>query len=419
MPAPALLALAGKLGLSTLAPWVASLAASGALKALNSNATKNAIHVAGKAINNSVGRTMKNLASLGAGTAASAATKSGMRIGAGNVGNAINGIISANGFPYLGMDNGRRFMNAAQYIFLSRYLPTAYRSGRLGGSMLEQLLMPLAGGGGGGGLIPPTGRVTFPFPDGPDGPDGPFPPGPYDGPNPLGPYRSGVPDKFRRLGWGGGRTAGGMAVEDALRQFFDDPFTDVEWEIVSPEEGTGTDIGADPLDEERRYRAFLRKEKAKDAKHERKLDKAKQSYIDKKLKKYYRKPKRQWVKELGTNFAGRAAYGLGEAYDLYNSALANALMQSASGGLSKRQEELYGNPVKAGTTMFAGGRAARGKMANAVAQQVGHFFQDWSDKLSGEFDQQRALRMQMDIRPSGLAMDAYYKLGRYRPERRR
>ena len=209
--------------------------------------------------------------------------------------------------------------------------------------------------------------------------------------------RGAGPVVARPFGW-----AGQDFSDEAMDSFFEDPYA--AWSQEAEE--------FDPFAERKSEHDFMRKEKLMDFALEQRLNDFMQSRINNKLKSYYRKPAVQWLKEIGLSAAGHAAQGAGEIYDAYNSALANSLMNAAANRVTRRQEELYGNPLMSPTIMYAGGRRARGNIANIAGSHLGSFLRGWSDRLAGEFAQQRALRIQMDMKPVGLFMENYYKLGR-------
>ena len=237
-----------------------------------------------------------------------------------------------------------------------------------------------------------------------------------DAPGPLGKWFGGLPGGARVAGAGPVAArpfgwAGQDFSDEMLGNFFKDPYA--AWSRgAGGAGGAGGADGSDPFEERRRENEFLRNEKMKDFEFEQMTNDLMQDRIDSKLKAHYRKPAGQWAKELILNGLGRASQGAGEIFDAYNSALANSLMSAAASKVTRGQAELYGNSLMAPTAMYAGGRLARGNVANIAGNQLGSFLRDWSDRLAGEFAQQRALRIQMDMQPVGLFMENYYKLGR-------
>ena len=402
--APQLASVATRAGLPALASWIDKLNKSGALSRLNFNATRN--------------RASTALAKVRRTLAGNAAKNVAMRLSKDNVGSALDSIISANGLPYLGMGNGKRFIDEAMGVFLSSYLPQALSQGELDETGLGQLLLPFGGmlqpkanptfsaladrrdgggvdwealldyylneggdgdgdGGGGSGYIPnfvlgdsgPT--VSGPFGDGPSG--------------------SGTGGELARVFGYGGQPGGGWSWQAEPAELYN----------------------ADPFAEQNAEMKWRRKQQKKQAKFDRKLQEKNQEWIERRMDQYYRKKPSQWAKEKGLEAAGTLAAIAGQGMNAYNSILANSLMQSAASTLSRRQEEMYGNPLLPGTSMIAGGHMARGQIADVVGQNLGEFLKNWGQDIAGEFERMRGLRIQMDINPSGRAMDALYKLGRY------
>ena len=209
----------------------------------------------------------------------------------------------------------------------------------------------------------------------------------------------------RMFGWGG-RDAGGWNVDDLLNRIYDDPFGYWEKQVAS---GAPKAIGADPFVEKNAEMDWRRAQRRKDAEYDwktkKKLDEDVQDWIDAKLDKYYRKPKIQWAKEKLPELAGTVIGMAGEGFDLYNSILANALMQSAAGRVTPLQEELYGNPYKVGAALYGGGRMAAGKVMDSVGKNIGSFLRDWSDDVRAEFERQRIMRLQMDRPQTGRVIE--------------
>lgn len=161
------------------------------------------------------------------------------------------------------------------------------------------------------------------------------------------------------------------------------------------------------------YRQFLRDEKRKDVEFDRELDRDNQEYVDEKLSKYYKKPTSQWAKELALEAGGRAAQGAGEGYDVYNSILANAIMQSAANSVPQAQAAVYGNSALSGASLVAGSRQARGKIGSIVGKQLGSFLRGWSNDIAAEYQRERMLRIQLEAggRPTGYWYDSISKAG--------
>lgn len=160
---------------------------------------------------------------------------------------------------------------------------------------------------------------------------------------------------------------------------------------------------------------FLRREKQRDIDFERSINEAKQKDIDRKLRQYYQKSALQWASELVPKGMAHVATGAGEAFNAYNSILANSLMNAAASAYTPRQTEMFGNMLAAPTAMYAGGRLARGSVGNIAGKHLGSFLSNWSDRIAGEFERQRSLRINMDLNPVGMFMENYYKLGRNLP----
>lgn len=387
----------------------------GAAKMLATSAAANA---AGKAISGAAGKAISGAAGKAASSGAAAA-----------IANTIGRLMGPEGLRMLGKAGSRQFMNAALFQFMTQYLPRMLSGGALGGTKAGQLLLGYnpqggatpnwifgggyssyapnwmfgggsggggsggGGGGGGGGSLPPGGGGLPGLPGG----DGGLP----DLARGAGPVVS------RLFGWGG-NTAGGEFLGDALGRFFEDP-TAYWQQQVSPDA-----LGSGMFSEEAARRDFMRQQRRADAELDREINRENQSYIDEKLKKYYGKGAGQWAKELGLEGAGMLAQAGGEAYDLYNSVLANALMQSAASSMPEARARAYGNPIAATAPLVAGAHMARGKVVGTLGKHVGNFLKGWSDDIAGEFEKQRALRLNLDQRPSGMFMDSYYKLGKRR-----
>ena len=345
---------------------------------------------------------------------------------------ALNGIVSGNGLPYLGKGGGKKFMDSAMSFFLSQYLPQMMMQGGLNGTRVGQLLlgydkmMP-----GDRGFVMGEGSLSHPWDTreytfGSSGPtvSGPFGRGGAGGGSggsggPVGKWFGGTPGTAQRMfGWGGSAGSGGWSAEELLRKLVEDPMSVLGQQLSAPQAEGGA-----PFAEEGAWRDFLREQKAKDAEFEaelnRRLDKNRQEYVDEKMSRYYRKPGSQWAKELATEGFGRLAQGFGEGFNVYNSALANALMQSAAGAMTSRQAEMYGNPLMSGMTLLAGGRQALGGIANVAGKQLGNFFRDWSDDIASEFENQRITRLQLDNRQPGQVIDTLGRIGMRRREGRR
>ena len=303
-----------------------------------------------------------------------------------------------------GLKDSSQFMTAALYKFLSQYLPHILR-GDTGswapGAAFGQKLLPVGGdavpvGEPYGGISgpwanynhgPPTAWITS---DGMMSPDYPLPPSTR--------VYGGLPE--RTLGWGG------WNADDLLDELYDDPMG--YWERQVGSGGTKA-IGADPFAEQNAEMDWRRAQRRKDAmfnwETQKKLDEDKQIWIDNKMAQYYSKPMEQWKKEKLPEAAGTLAGTIGEGLNIYNSVLANALMQSAASMVTPRQAELYGNPFEGPTAMYAGGRKAFGGVAESVGKNFGEFLRDWSDDIRAEFERQRIMRLQMDQPQTGRVVE--------------
>lgn len=204
----------------------------------------------------------------------------------------------------------------------------------------------------------------------------------------------------RTLGWGG------WNVDDLLDELYDDPMG--YWEKQMGPGGTKA-IGEDPFAQQNAEMDWRRAQRRKDAEFDwetkKLLDKDKQEWIDRHMADYYAKPKSQWLKEKLFEGAGTLSGIVGEGFNIYNSALANALMQSAASMVTPRQAELYGNPFEGTTAMYAGGRQAFGGIADSVGRNIGEFLRDWSDDIRAEFERQRIMRLQMDNPQTGRVIE--------------
>lgn len=422
---PALATMASQAGLQRLASLAEELGKKGAFSKMDPNAVRNMVSAASQRIrDNLAGLELGKSGDLGK-TGADATRKlvsaAVQRMKSNLAALELDKIISANGLPYLGMGNSKRFIDKATYFFLSQYLPQILSQGGLNGTSIGQLLLPAGGAGGAAAGSSPT-FSAFADPNDPDSvsvsnylpPSLPDKPNPYipftlgeggptvSGPFGNGPSGSGTGGELARMFGYGGQPGGGWSVEDLLNG--------AGWSgQVEPAEQSDVD----PFAERDAEMEWRRKQQKKQAKFERKLQEKNQEWIDERMRKYYKKPWKQWMKEKLPEAAGVGLQTIGQSMNAYNSILANALMQSAASSLSKRQEEMYGNPLASGTAMIAGGHMARGRIADAIGQNVGGLLQDWAKDIAGEFERLRGYRLQMDINPSGLSMDALYKIGRY------
>lgn len=385
--APTLAKAASKVGLPTLASWADKLNKSGALSSLNTNMLKNGIGVASEGLRRAV--------------AGNPVKKGGMKISKNNVGKSLDGIISANGLPYLGMGNSSRFINRAVDVFLSSYLPQALSQGELEETELGQLLLPFM-------ELAEDGQFLFPFMEDGSGSGAPtF--SAFAGHNASGGVDSGdLSDYYRGSEQGSYGGNGGVDTEALLSYYLGGEQGSEDNKAESAKQRNNN-----PFAEQDAEMEWRRKQQEKQAGLERRLQKRNQKWIEERMDKYYRKKKLQWLKEKGLEAVGAIAATAGQSANVYNSLLANALMQSAASSMTRAQAEKYGNPLLPGTQLYAGGRMAGGQIANVIGQNVGEFLKNWGQDIAGEFERMRGLRIQMDVSPSGRAMDAIYKLGRY------
>ena len=372
-------ALAGSAGAAAAGKILTSAAAT-AGKALAGSA---GAATAGKLITSAAPALVRGATSL----ATSAITRYGAE-------KAIMNFLSNLGKNGLSPQKEQAFLSEAVRLFLSRGLPQQLLVPSDSNWMLRDIFeksgggiwMPKAGGGGGG--LPPINNTptASAFPD---------------------PSNVPLPDFSVNSDWSNS--------EPSLDDIYNNPFDVWSHMDVGPENPPDTKSAADEVfEEQRRARDFLREQKRVDAELERELDQANQDYADEKLRKYYKKPASQTFKEQGLRFAGRAAQGIGESLDLYNSILANSLVQSAAGLMSEEQARMYGNPFASGTALYAGARQAGGKIASAVGKQFGNWLRDWSDSLAAEYNMQRMMRMQLEGggRAVGQMYDAIGRAGR-------
>ena len=390
------------------------------------NVGKAAIKKGAKGIASAVGKKAGKKGAKGAANAGKNAAKMSakrMKLLPGVARNAM-GIVSRgfnSDFPMYNAGLGKIFgdpylMNILMYEFMMRKLPEALANGRLDGTMLGNLFrsspimsdvlrrgFALPSGGTGWAMLGNGGDT------GAMSPDAPGPVGKWFGGYPNAKTAVIPPQAFQRLfGWGGSTTRNGAALDEALKRLYEDPISYWDTQI-----GDAVSIG-DPFAEESAERDFMRKQKVRDAALDRMLDSVNQEYVSSKLKKYYRKGMGQWAAEKVPEALGMVAQTAGDAASIYNSALANALMQSAASKISKAQADRYGNPYMQGAALLAGARNALGGIGGSLGKNIGGFLKDWSDDIAGEFERQRALRLNLDTRPSGMFMDSYYKLGKPR-----
>lgn len=121
----------------------------------------------------------------------------------------------------------------------------------------------------------------------------------------------------------------------------------------------------------------------------------------------YKKKAGHWLGELLPSAVGMGASTAGAAWNLNNSIMANAISSAMDNMVNPMEAQVWGNPYKASTALYTGGKMAQGAIANAIGSGIGGWFNNLSNKITAENQQQRMLDMMLNDTPSGEAWRTY------------
>lgn len=121
----------------------------------------------------------------------------------------------------------------------------------------------------------------------------------------------------------------------------------------------------------------------------------------------YKKKAGQWIAELLPSAAGTALGTVGSAWNLKNSIMANAIGKAVDNMYSAESTQKWGNPFKAGASLYTGAKLGQGGIANVIGGAAGNWLNNLSDQIRTENMQNRITQMMMNENPSGEAWRTY------------